>query len=635
MSQTSLKPQFYDPSSFSNPDVWLAKNTRLRLDVDFDKKIIKGTCEIYFRRQLGGHNDEGDVISEANRATLKHIILDTSDLSINKVYAVNGEDDSLTELRFGFSKSAVGFGKALLITLDTIKPMSLVLIIEYETGSEASGLNWMPEEQTAGGKHPYLYTQCQPIHARSIFPCQDTPYVKMSFNVEITVPSPLKAVVVGLSKERFSTSSNEKNTFHYHMDNPIPAYLMAFAVGLIESRKIGPRSSVWSEKELVDAAAEEFSQTEDMLTAAESLFGPYVWKKYDILVLPPSFPFGGMENPCITFVTPSLLAGDKSLANVIAHEIAHSWTGNLVTNENWEHFWLNEGLTVFAERKIIGKLKGEPFRQFGAILGLKDLKDAVKRYGEKSPLTALCPSLEHVHPDDAFSSVPYEKGFTFLYYLEELVGGAEKFEPFFRLWIEKNAFKTVNSSMFQDFFTQHFGATIADKVDWDKWFHATGMPVYIPKYDASLALACVNLAQKFVKSDEVNSDLFPAKEFLSLSSEQKMEFLGQLLQLPSGSFDAKKLVKLNEIYKISEINNAEVQFRWLRLAIAWRIDSVLDNALKFVNSYGRMKFTRPIYRDLFAWKEVREKTVENFLLQRKKMAYVAANQIAKDLHVGE
>ncbi|KAH9503587.1 Leukotriene A-4 hydrolase [Bulinus truncatus] len=341
--------------------------------------------------------------------------LDSRDLVIEKVII----KETLALCNFEVSNPLnFTFGTKLTITLGPIESKSFTVIIEYVTSTEASALQWLGKEQTAGKRHPYLFSQCQAIHARSMFPCQDTPSVKFPFTAKIRAP---KELTVLMSAKRIGTEPVEKETQlqQQSLNKVFPFQVIWWPLD------IGPRTKVWSERELVNQAAFEFSQTEDMLKTAESLMGDYVWGPYDILVLPPSFPYGGMENPCLTFVTPTLLAGDKSLADVIAHEISHSWTGNLVTNSSFEHFWLNEGHTMFLERKILGQLHGQLHLQLHAHEGWNALEEAVKTLTKAGNIaySKLVPDLNGVDPDDAFSIVPYEKGFALLYSLETLLGG--------------------------------------------------------------------------------------------------------------------------------------------------------------------------------------------------------------------
>jgi len=389
-------------------------------------------------------------------------------------------------------------GSALTVPLGREVPpgSSLVVAVTYRTSPSSSAVQWLRPEQTAGGGHPYLFTQCQAIHARALFPCQDTPAAKITYGARVTVPAPLTALMSAIPVGEGEAADGDKTAFTFAQAVPIPPYLLALAVGNVESRDIGPRSKVWSEPEMVEAGAFEFSETEAFLVAAEEVAGPYVWGRYDLLLLPPSFPYGGMENPCLTFVTPTLLAGDRSQAHVVAHEIAHSWSGNLVTNLTWEHFWLNEGFTVFIERKIMNKLYGKAVFDFNAIAGLMELQETVDRLGADHPHTVLMPVLEGgVDPDDVFSKVPYEKGFAFLVHLEHMTrgegqgqgqgqaaaglrapdaaGGTAAFAAFLIAHFERHRFGCVTSEEFRTAYTESFPSASA-AVDWETWLHRPG-----------------------------------------------------------------------------------------------------------------------------------------------------------------
>uniref|UniRef100_A0A8B9NJ06 Leukotriene A4 hydrolase n=1 Tax=Accipiter nisus TaxID=211598 RepID=A0A8B9NJ06_9AVES len=343
------------------------------------------------------------------------------------------------------------------------------------------------------------------------------------------------------------------------------------------NRKIGPRTLVWAEKELVDKSAYEFAEAEAMLKTAEDLSGPYVWGQYDLLVLPPSFPYGGMENPCLTFVTPTLLAGDRSLSNVIAHEISHSWTGNLVTNKTWEHFWLNEGHTVYLERRIGGQLFGEQFRHFQALGGWRELQNTINTLGDKNPVTNLVPNLSEIDPDVAYSSVPYEKGFALLFYLEQLLGGPDVFIGFLKAYIQQFAYKSIVTEDWKKFLYSYFKdkVDVLDKVDWNSWFHAPGMP--------------------------------PAP--LPVSHVQRMQ----------------------QVYDFNAINNSEIRFRWLRLCIKSKWEEAIPLALKMATDQGRLKFTRPLFRDLYGFDKCRDLAVKTFLEHRASMHPVTSMLVGKDL----
>jgi leukotriene-A4 hydrolase len=349
-----------------------------------------------------------------------------------------------------------------------------------------------------------------------------------------------------------------------------------------------------------------------------------------------------MENPCLTFVTPTLLTGDKSLATVIAHEISHSWTGNLATNKTFEDFWLNEGFTMFAERKIGGALKGEAYRQFQSIGGWKGLKETVNRLGADNPLTRLVPDLRGIDPDDSFSLIPYEKGYAFLYYLEEKVGGPPVFDVFLRDYLKMNEYKCLDSIEFKTIFINYFtnqgnGALIKD-VDWDTWFYAPGMPPYVPKYDQTLAQACIDLSQRWLSWDPKTRSPFSKADFdtfnVKCKSEQIQEFLADLLD--SGKpLSIAHVQAMQQAYDFNSMKNAEIRWTWLRLCIAAKWIDQLPLVLQFVTDQGRMRYIRPLYRDLYGWEQVRAKAIETFQKNRPSMMYVSAYTVSKDLHLAQ
>lgn len=331
--------------------------------------------------------------------------------------------------------------------------------IEYATTADSAALQWLTPAQTAGGSHPYLFTQCQAIHARSLVPCQDTPHVKATYTAAVTVPAGLTAVMSALpgGDAPAASADGATVTFTFRQPVPMPSYLIALGVGNLARVDIGPRSCVWAEPEVVADAAWEFAETESFIAAAEALVGPYVWGRYDLLMLPPSFPYGGMENPCLTFVTPTLIAKDRSLADVVAHEIAHSWTGNLVSPSTWNHFHLNEGGTMMLQRLILARLKGADTLEFDAASGEGDMADSIAMFLARgqAEYTKLVPDLAGIDPDDAFSSVPYEKGFYLLFYLRSLVGAAP-FEAFFHDYIQTFKYRSITSQDFANYAVAYF-----------------------------------------------------------------------------------------------------------------------------------------------------------------------------------
>uniref|UniRef100_A0A8C3Y078 Leukotriene A-4 hydrolase n=1 Tax=Catharus ustulatus TaxID=91951 RepID=A0A8C3Y078_CATUS len=579
-----------DPSSFASPACCLTRHLHLRCRADFGARALRGTAALTVR---------------AEREALRCLVLDTRDVQVFKV-TVNGQD---AQFAFGEKHSFKGTPLEITFPNELRRGQEAIVEISFESSPQSSALQWFTPEQTSGKKHPFLFSQCQAIHCRAIFPCQDTPAVKLTYYAEISVPKELVAL---MSANRDGEAPDPEDSTHkiyrFSQNVPVPCYLFALVVGALESRKIGPRTLVWAEKELVDKSAYEFSEAEAMLKTAEDLAGPYVWGQYDLLVLPPSFPYGGMENPCLTFVTPTLLAGDRSLSNVIAHEISHSWTGNLVTNKTWEHFWLNEGHTVYLERRIGGRLFGEQFRHFQALGGWRELQNTINTLGDKNPVTNLIINLDEVDPDVAYSSVPYEKGFALLFYLEQLLGGPDVFIGFLKAYVQKFAYKSIVTEDWKKFLYSYFKdkVDILDKVDWNAWFHAPGMPPVKPTYDMTLSNACVALSQRWVQVTSI--------------------FLNYSAPLP-----LSHVKRMQEVYDFNAINNSEIRFRWLRLCIRSKWEAAIPLALKMATDQGRMKFTRPLFRDLYSFDKSRDLAVKTFLEHRASMHPVTSMLVGKDL----
>ncbi|CAG2165413.1 unnamed protein product [Oppiella nova] len=612
-----LKRNPIDPNSYSRPDLCRVQHIQWKAYINFDEQIIDATVDLTVEKQV---------------ESVDEVLLDTSGLTISDVRDV----DTDQPLKYELSAPVAPFGSKLAVKLSP-KTRSVVRIA-YRTSPNATALQWLKPEQTAGKRQPYLLSQCQAIHCRSLIPLQDTPAVKAPYDADVEVP---KDLVVLMSAVRegpgvWNQSDNQMTKeYRFHQKIAIPSYLIAIAVGDLVSKKIGPRSHVWSEPALIDRCAYEFADTERMISTAESIVGPYVWGVYDLLVLPPSFPYGGMENPCLTFVTPTLLAGDRSLANVVAHEIAHSWTGNLVTNKNWGHFWLNEGFTRFLEMKIDGRLNGgESHRQFMAIEGLNQLKDAVDAMGADSPYTKLLIDPRGVDPDDAFSSVPYEKGHTFLFYLEQLLGGPQVFEPFLKTYIDHFKYKSIDTKDFRAYLENYFkdSADRLKQVDWEVWLNGTGMPTIIPDYDKTLAKECTELAQRWIAAKDADLSQFQVNDISSMNTWQIVEFLNQLLDAEP-VLSAGKVEALTQAYGFTKNMNSEVRSLWLRLALTAHWKGCTTDAVQFITSQGRMKFLKPIYRALYAWDETRQLAIDTFNANRNQLMHMSVLAVAKELHL--
>jgi len=435
-----------DGTSLSNPNEIEVTHMDWTIDVDFDKKTLHGNVR-YTLKYNDTTTDDNKVLQ-----------LDTNNLIIHRV--ISDQDCDCDYELISSKKEKEHLGSQLCITLPTDTKQ---IIIIYETTVQSSAIQFLDASQTSGKKYPYLFTQCQAIHARSLLPCQDRPGVKASWTAQVTVPEwatcVMSAVQIEKKEDKIEKEyDNDDNTtptktYYWEQRIPVSSYLIAMAVGQLECRTISDRCRVWSEPAVVDAAASDFDQTEEFLKIAEEISGiPYAWGRYDLLCLVPSFPYGGMENPCLTFVTPTLLTGDKSLADVIAHEIAHSWTGNLVTNATWDHFWLNEGWTMWFQRKIMARIhNSDKFFDFDAMGGYKSLQDTLTSEGLPEKFKSLVLDIQDNDPDDAYSSIAYEKGFALLYTLEQKVGATE-FQNFFRTYLQKYQSETVTSEKFREFF---------------------------------------------------------------------------------------------------------------------------------------------------------------------------------------
>ncbi|MFT3842196.1 MAG: M1 family metallopeptidase [Myxococcaceae bacterium] len=496
--------------------------------------------------------------------------LDTRDLQIDSV-----TDEAGKPLQHLLHAADPVLGSRLEIQLPE---GAQAVMIRYRTSKTASALQWLDPAQTHGKKHPYLFSQCQAIHARSVLPCQDTPGFRVTWSASLEVPKALTAVMA--AAPRGKSAAGESATFRFEMPQAIPPYLFAFAVGDLDSRDLSPRSRVWAEPGVVEKAQHEFAEVEKHLAAAEALFGPYDWERFDLLVMPPSFPYGGMENPRLTFLTPALLAGDRSLVNVVAHELAHSWTGNLVTNISAEHFWLNEGFTVFAERRILEALEGPEMAALHAAIGHHELLRAIERFKQRPELTRLRTHLEGVDPDEAFSVVPYEKGYLFLRALEA-AAGKSAFDATLKKWLDSHRFGAAATDDFLRLVEQELPGVLK-QIDSDKWIDGDGIPANAPK-PFSKRLDVVNAQAGKVPEQLIASKWTPAEWQLFLDATPR----------PFADCAA-----LDQRFGLTQATNPEVLVAWLTLACESGYAPAAPRAQELLGSIGRMKYLRPLYQAL-------------------------------------
>jgi leukotriene-A4 hydrolase len=548
-----------DPHSYFDDGQPLAKRLRLALSVDFASHRVHGRATLELAVPSAGTLD-----------------LDTKGLTIDSVFTENG-----AAVPWALEAEEAVLGRRLRLALPA---GTRAVTIMYETSPDAIGLQWLTPAQTGGKRHPFLFSQFQPIHARTVVPLQDSPRARLTYHAEITVPESLSAVMSAGPAGVRPGPTPATRTFAFEMPQPIPPYLLALAVGELESRELSPRARVWAEPAIVDAAAWEFAGIGDMLAKAESLFGPYEWDRYDMLVLPPSFPYGGMENPRMTFLTPTLLAGDRSLVDVVAHELAHSWTGNLVTNADMDHFWLNEGFTVWAERRIQEAIHGPETSVLDWSIGQTALDQAVARFGPTSPLTKLRTDLEGIDPDDAFSSIPYEKGARFLTLLERRVGRAA-FDSFVRHYISAFRFTSITSEEFLAFLEERLpGAAVS--VDARSWLYDAGVPANAPVFHSPALAALTALAEAW----EVGARPSPEQ----IGGWSASELLVYLQHLPR-SLDAASCAWLDETLRLTERGNYEIAVEWLTIAGASDYEPAFARIREVLTQMGRMKYLRPLY----------------------------------------
>ncbi|XP_030853386.1 aminopeptidase B [Strongylocentrotus purpuratus] len=537
-------------------------------------------------------------------------------------------------------KPFTGYGSALHIS----RPCSEVgeefkIEITYTVG-KAPGLCWLDPSQTAGKSKPYLYTQGQAVLNRSFFPCLDTPAVKSTYSATVHVPSGFAAV---MSADQWGKDVSP-DIFTFRMNQRIPSYLVALAVGDIASAQIGPRSNVWTEPCLLDKAQAEFSVVvEDYISTAERLFGPYVWGRYDILVMPPSFPFGGMENPCLTFVTPCLLVGDKSLTDVVMHEIAHSWFGNLVTNATWGDFWLNEGFTMFAQRCISQELLGEAYTCLEAATGRALLKQRMTFAGEDHPLNRLRVVIDKgIDPEDTYNEVPYEKGFAFVSYLASLVGGKSEFTKFLKSYCQQFKFKSVVAEdlfdAFLDFYPELQEQKITQKkgFEFDHWLNGTSWPPFVPDLSAGRTLMdpAEKLASYWLSYHEEKDNKDLSLDISEWKTYQVLHFIDQLVESEE-SLPHETLKHFATTYpQIRDTHNAEIRLRWSQLTIGSDYADDLSNVKAFLIAQGKQKYTLPIYAALTKGsKRMKDFAVETFAATKDQLHINVRKHVEKMVSV--
>lgn len=555
-----------DYHSYSNPHQIKVNHVDLALNVLFDNRILEGIAILSFERLSTDNNHP--------------LILDTHSLNIISVEA------SSTGLSYNPVPFSLGPADPILGSPLTIQLLDkdCYVRMEYTTSPDAQALQWLEPAQTAGKTHPFMFTQSQPIYARTWIPLQDSPQARITYNARVQTPPSLVALMSAEMQIR------ESSAHTFRMDQPIPSYLMALAVGDLAFRPLGKRTGVYAERPVIEKAAWEFADTEKMIEVAEELYGPYSWGRYDLLVLPPSFPWGGMENPRLTFMTPTAITGDRSLVALVAHELAHSWSGNLVTNATWRDFWLNEGFTVYVERRILEKVYGREREEMEAALANDNLKHVLTSLEPRDRVLHI--DLKGRDPEAGVTRVPYDKGALFLKHLEEIFG-RDRFDRFLRGYFTHFAFQSITTADFVHYLTENLldkHPALAPQIPLEEWIYGPEIPSNAPQPKSDAFKKVEAQADRWLQGNEPASNI-------SASLWTTHEWLRFLTYLPH-ELDNKKMKELDDSFHLTSSDNAEIAHQWLLMAIRNQYKEAYPRLAEFLNSIGRRKLIVPLYKEL-------------------------------------
>jgi leukotriene-A4 hydrolase len=589
-----------DVHSYSEPEKVRISHVDLELHASFERKVIEGIAILKIVRTKNSGSDP--------------LVLDTRGLSINQV-EVGRHDQAFKIAKYRMGPIDRVLGAPLVVELpadaDRVR-------ISYKTGSNASGLQWLDAAQTAGQQSPFLYTQSQAIHARSWIPLQDTPAVRITYSARVQVPAGLLAVMSAAD----NTASPRNGWFEFQMDHPIPSYLIALAVGDLSFAATGNRTGVYAEPQVIDRAAYEFQEAEKMLEAAEQLYGPYLWGRFDILVLPPSFPFGGMENPGLIFVTPTLIAGDRSSVSVIAHELAHAWSGNLVTNATWSDFWLNEGFTTYIEYRIQERLYGKSRAEMEEVLAQQRLAKEMAKLEPRDQILHI--DLEGRDPDSGTTLVPYVKGALFLQSLEKAFG-RQRFDDFLKSYFFHFKFQSITTeqainylktNLFEKYPEVPFDESLSE------WIDEPGLPASAPRASSELLGKVRQQAEEWqgCNANHLRTQNWNAPEWLYF-----------LRSLPP-ELGAEKMKELDETFHLTRAKNAEIVQQWLLMAVRNQYEPAYSRLEEFLATVGRRIYIKPLYEELVRTDD--GKRFAQAIYSRVRNTYHPISQAAIDKIVG-
>ncbi|MET3436544.1 M1 family metallopeptidase [Sphingomonas sp. 1185] len=557
-------PDARDVHSYARPLEARVTHVSLNLYADFDTHVMRGIA----------------TLSVDARPDARQLVVDDNGLRI-----VTVTDAQNRPLPYTVGAVDKVHGAPLTITLNGQRTVK----IAYASAPGAKALQWLSPEQTAGKKQPYLFSQGEAILNRSWIPTQDSPGIRQTWDATVNAPCALTVVMSG-ERTGETPCNNGRHTASYRMDKPVAPYLIALAIGDLKFRPLSAHTGIWTEPAMLDKAAWEFAGLDKFVTAAEGLYGPYRWGRYDVLVLPPSFPFGGMENPMLTFATPTVLAGDRSLVSLIAHELAHSWSGNLVTNATWDDFWLNEGFTSYFENRIMESMYGKRRAAMEADLAWTDMQNAVKEAGgPQSPDTKLHLDLNAARdPDDGMTQIAYDKGATFLRTIESVVGRA-RWDAYLRGYFDRHAFQPQTSAGFLADLRQNLLKPGEDaRIGVDQWVYQPGIPANAVHVRSDAFPAIDAAARAFAAGGPVSA--VPDK----VTTQEYVRFLDQLPR----QLSAERLAALDGRFHWNGTGNSEIRFAWLRLALANRYPPAEASAEQFLTAQGRRKFVAPLFQQL-------------------------------------
>ncbi|RUO26301.1 aminopeptidase [Aliidiomarina minuta] len=551
-----------DQHSFANSNEVRAPHLHLNLEADFEAQQLRGYAE-YTLEYL---NEEADTF-----------VVDTYQLSIDRVEAKQGDDWQSTDFNLGSHDPILGQALRIQLPQNTGK-----VRIHYASSPEATGLDWVSAEGTAGGEHPFLYSQSQPHYARTWIPIQDTPAERLTFTAELRTPAEL----VGLMGAKNPPNPERTGYYEFTARQPIPSYLMAIAVGDLDFYALNERMAIYAEPSILESAVAEFSYTTDMMRVTEEMFGPYAWDRYDQLVLPPSFPFGGMENPQLAFITPTVIAGDQSLVSLIAHELAHSWSGNLVTNASWRDLWLNEGFTSYVENRIMEAVYGEERALMERMLSRQSLDAAVASLDERQQVLHL--ELQQRDPETIFTRIPYIKAASFLFFLEEQFG-RETFDAFVRQYFEDFAFKSLDTKAFESYLyanliNKHLGKVARHEVE--EWLYQPGLPESAPDPEVEALQRVAEAQERWFEGEQIDISAW--------SIHERLYFLRNL---PDDITQAQ-LARMDEEFELTDTLNNSVLSVWLTIAIRHDYEPAQHKVDEMLLTMGRLAYILPVYAAL-------------------------------------